>query len=148
VLGAMDKGIRHDLRFSLPGSSRIAGSQTARPVSPAPDLATPLGFSRWLAFQRIGLLLGPPGSGSQSAPACAPIWDKKRLQRGEMRAKAGPSARLRGLNRKPAIGFPPMLYRRALPDFRERAEGAQLGNSRRQARMPRAARPVQLTRSR
>jgi len=85
-------------------------------------------------------VLGPPESGRLIAPACATIWDLQRVQRREMAPKAGQSVRLRGLGRKPATGWPPMLYRVRLRGFRERAEGAQVGNSRRQARMPRAQR--------
>jgi len=64
-------------------------------------------------------VLRAPESGRPSAPAYAPIWDQERLQRGEMAAKAGPSAKLTGSDRKPATGFPPMLYRVRLREFRE-----------------------------
>jgi len=54
--------------------------------------------------------------------------------------QSGPMGKMSGSYRKTTTGFPPMLYRVRLRGFRERAEGAQLGNSRRQARMPRAQR--------
>jgi len=54
--------------------------------------------------------------------------------------QSGPMGKMRGSYRKTTTGFPPMLYRVRLRGFKERAEGAQLGNSRRQARMPRAQR--------
>jgi len=44
-----------------------------------------------------------------------------------MAAKTGQSPGMRGLDRKPAKGLPPMLYRVRLRGSRERAEGAQLG---------------------
>jgi len=54
-------------------------------------------------------VFGAPESGRPSAFARAPIWDQERLQRGEMVAKAAHSARLRGLDRKPATGSPDPL---------------------------------------
>jgi len=55
-------------------------------------------------------------------------------------AQNGAMGKVRGLDGKPATGLPSILYRVQLRGFRERAECAQLGNSRRQARMPRTQR--------
>jgi len=67
------------------------------------------------------------------------IWDEEPLQGGDMAAQAGQSVGMTGLDRKPPGGFPRFSIGVDCGVL-GRPEGAQPGNSRRQARMPRAQR--------